>query len=896
MAPAPMVEKAGVTPNMKPLQKIRAFFRREKLDHEMADEIRAHIELRTQRNLEAGMSPEEARYAAMRAFGGVEQIKERCRDERRRGWIWLEQFSQDLRHAIRSLRRNPGFATAIVLTLALGIGGNATIFSVVNAVVLEPLPYAQIDRVVNLRETRPVAGGAGKRVPVPVSPATYFDWRNEVRSLEQIAAVAPNEFTLTGRDEPEQLAGAEVTANLFPLLGVVPILGRNFLPEENRPGADAVLLSHAFWQRKYAAATTAIGQAITLDGRRYTIVGVLPAWFDGAAAAGIARGVRAEIWSPLALVEAGAPRSVPAFDVHARLKPGATIANVRAEVDAVMQRLAKEFPQTNAARGAQVEPIVDRVLGDTRSSLWVVFAAVGVVLLIACANVANLLLARATLRGPETAVRAALGASRSRLMRQFLTESLLLALAGCALGLTATLVSIDAFVSLLPSNLPRAENIAVDARVLLFTVGVSLFTGVAFGLLPAWHGAKTDLQSTIKTGGRSGVRTRARSTLVVAQVSLSLVLLVAAGLLLQSFAAVNRVELGFDPRNVLTLRVNLSGEKYRGSAPRISFFQNLLRETETLPGVESAAMVFPLPFSRPIVNRPFAVPGRPVDPSLELSTQYDIVSPEFFRALGIRITQGRGFTERDRADSPLVITVSETLARRIWPDENPIGKRISVGLGRLAEREVVGVFADFKQRELESEPRIQVCVPFAQEPMRSMYLAVRGRVAATVLLPLLRERIAALDRDLPYTDLAMWHERVADSIAVRRITTWLLAAFSGTALLLAVLGLYGVMSYSVAQRTREFGVRVALGAKVRDLLQLVVSQGMKLVVVGLVVGVVGSLALTRVLSGFLFGVQPTDPGTFAVVSALLVLVGALACWLPARRATKVDPVVALRAE
>jgi putative ABC transport system permease protein len=881
---------------MKPFQKIRAFCRREKLDHEMADEIRAHLELRTQRNLEAGMSPEEARFAAMRAFGGVEQIKERCRDERWRGWIWLEQGLQDVRQAFRSLRRNPGFSAAIVLTLALGIGGNATIFSVVNAVVLKPLPYADIDRVVNLRETRPVAGGAGKRVPVPVSPATYFDWRNEVRSLEQIAAVGPTEFTLTGRDEPEQLAGAAVTANLFPLLGVPPLIGRNFLPEENRPGASVVLLSHGLWQRKFGADAAAVGQVLTLDGRRCTIVGVLPAWFDGAAAAGIARGTRAEIWSPLALVEAGAPRSVPAYDVHARLRAGATLANVQAEVDAVMQRLAKEFPQTNAARGAQVEPIVDRVLGETRSNLWVLFAAVGVVLLIACANVANLLLARATLRGPETAVRAALGASRSRLVRQFLTESLLLAFAGCALGLAATVVSIDAFVTLLPLSLPRVEHIAIDARVLIFTVVVSLLTGIGFGLLPAWHGAKTDLQSTIKTGGRSGVRTRARGTLVVAQVALSLVLLVAAGLLLQSFAAVNRVELGFDPRNVLTLRVNLSGEKYRAPASQTLFFEKLLQETGNLPGVKSAALVFPLPFSRPIVNRPFAVPGRPVDPALELSTQYDIVSPEFFSALGIRITQGRAFNDRDRADSPFVITVSDTFARRMWPEQNPIGQRITIGLGRPVEREVVGVFADFKQRELESEPRVQVCVPIAQEPLRSMYLAVRGQTEAASLLPLVRARIAALEPDLPCTDVAMWQERVADSIAARRVTTWLLAAFSGTALLLAVMGLYGVMSYSVAQRTREFGVRVALGAKVRDLLQLVVSQGMKLVAVGLIVGFAGSLALTRLLSGFLFGVQPTDPGTFVVVATLLVVVGAIACWLPARRATKVDPVVALRAE
>jgi putative ABC transport system permease protein len=581
--------------------------------------------------------------------------------------------------------------------------------------------------------------------------------------------------------------------------------------------------------------------------------------------------------------------------VFARLKPDTTIANAQTEVDAVMQRLAKEFPQTNAARGARVESLIDLVLGEARSSLWVVFAAVGVVLLIACANVANLLLARATLRGPETAMRAVLGASRSRLVRQFLTESALLALAGCALGIAATAAGLDAFVALLPSDLPRTEHIAVDGRVLLFTILVSLLTGIGFGLLPAWHGAKTDLQATIKTAGRGGGRTRVRGALVVAQVALSLMLLVGAGLLLQSFAAVNRVPLGFDARNVLTLRLNLSGDKYRSAAQQTAFFEKLVQETQSLPGVEAATTVMPLPFSRAILNRPFSVPGRSVDLSLELSTQYDIVTPEYFRALGIRVTQGRTFTERDGADAPRVIVVNETLARRIWPDENPIGKRISVGLGRPVEREVIGVVADFKQRELESEPRLTACVPLAQEPMGATYLAVRGRVPATTLLPLVRERIAALDRELPLIDVALWRDLVTSSIASRRVTTWLLAAFAGTALLLALVGLYGVMSYSVAQRTREFGVRVALGAKVRDLLQLVVGQGMKLVIVGLVVGVLGSLALTRMLSGFLFGVQP-DPVTFAAVAALLAVVGALACWLPARRATTVDPVVALRAE
>lgn len=876
------------------LRRLRTLFGKQALDADLSDELHLHLELRVQRNIEAGMPPDEARHAALRAFGGVEQIKERCRDERGRGWLWLEQSLHDVRQAGRSLRRNPGFALTIVLILALGIGGNAAIFSVLDAVVLKPLPYAEIDRLVHLRETRPVAGGAGRRVAVPSSPATYFDWRAGVPSFEQIAAVSGTEMTLTGQAEPEQVSGAAITANLLPMLGVVPELGRNILPEENRLGATVVMLSHGFWQRKYAGDPAVIDQAITLDGRSCTIVGVLPARFDGAAAAGV--GARAEVWFPMTLVEAGAPRSVPYYNVHAKLKPGATIEGARAEAEAVMKRLAKEFPATNAARGVQVEPLADRILGEARSSLWVVFAAVGLVLMIACANVANLLLARATLRRGETALRAALGASRSRLVRQFLTESLVLAGLGCALGLGAAVLCIDVLAALLPATMLRVENIAIYGRVVAYSVGMALVTGVAFGLLPAWQGSKTNLQSSIKTTGRGGSRTRTRGVLVVGQVALSLMLLVGAGLLLRSFAALNRVELGYNPDNVLTLRVTLSNEKYRTATQRVAFFDNFLKETITLPAVESAAAVMPLPFSRAILNRPFKVPGQAVDLTAELATPYDIVTPDFFRMAGIRLTQGRFFTERDNAEAPKVIVVSETLARRLWPDESPLGKRIAVGMDKQIEREVVGVFADFKQRELESEPRFQSCVPLAQEPMRSMFIAVRGKMESTALLAHVKERLSLLDRDLPITDIAPWTERIGESIAVRQVTAWLLAAFAVTALLLAVVGLYGVMSYSVTQRTREFGVRLALGARVHDLLQLVVGQGMRLVLAGLVVGVAGSLALTRVLSGFLFGVEATDPLTFGAVAVLLGLVGAFACWLPARRATSVDPVVALRAE
>ena len=888
---------------MNPLRKLRALLRPEKLDAEMSEELRAHLDLQTAENIARGMSPEEAHIAALRSFGGVEQLKERCRDERARGFVWLEQLRQDLRYAARSLRRNPGFAATIIVTLTLGIGANAAIFSVVNAVLLEPLPFADVGRLVNLRETRPVAGGTGRRVPVPVSPATFFDWRKGVPSFEQIAALAPIEVTFTGGGEPEQLQGAIVTAELFPMFGITPMLGRQFQPEENRPGAEpVVILSHAFWQRRFGGDARIVGEPITLEGRRCTIIGVLPAWFDDATAAAVSLRSRPAIWAPMPLVEAGAPRSVPAWDVHARLKPGATIAGAQSELSAVMQRLAKEFPATNAARDAQIEPLVDRVVGGVRSNLWILFAAVAVVLLIACANVANLLLARASLRGAETAMRAALGASRARLMRQFLTESLLLSLTGCALGLLVVAGGQDAFASLLPSTLPRAEHIAVDGRVLAFTVVVSLLTGIAFGLLPAWHGARTDLQRAINSGGRGGqsgsAGARVRNALIVAQVALSLVLLVGAGLLLRSFIALTGVDPGFNPHNVLTLRVNLPDATYRGGVQQAAFFDRLVQEVGALPGVDSAALVFPLPFSGPIQNAPFAVPGRATELAEELSTQFNIIGPHYFRALGIRVTQGRVFNERDREGAPPVAVINETLARRIWPGENPIGKRLTVGRGRAAmiEREVVGVFADIKQRELDSEPLLQICVPYAQVQTRTLYLAVRGRVDAATLLAPVRAQLKSLDPDLPCTDIALWKDRLSGAVAPRRVTTWLLAAFGGTALLLAVVGLYGVMSYLVAQRRREFGIRVALGAQWSDLRRLVLGQGMRLVTAGVILGAVAALALSRVVATLLFQVSPTDPVTFLAVSALLALSAAAACWLPARRAAKVDPIAALRAE
>jgi putative ABC transport system permease protein len=866
------------------------------MDRDLDDEIASHLAEAEEEYIQQGLSPEDARWAALRRFGGVTQTKEIYRQVR--SFMWLDDLRRDLRYALRTLRRSPGFTMVAVSTLAVGIGANATIFSVVNAVLLAPLPYADPARLVALKETRPLAGGTtGQRVNVPVSAGSFFDWRQQAPSLEQVAAVVTLDLTYAGGTEPEQIGAAAVSANFFPMLGVAPMLGRNFQPEEERPNAGGVvLLGHGFWQRRFAGDPSAIGQALTLDGRPFTIIGVMPSWFGGAGSAGLTRNAARELWLPLTLVE-GASRTANFFDVFARLKPGAALTTAQAEVDAIMQRLEKEFPETNAGRGGKVLSLTEAIFGDVQSTLWLLLGAVVLVLLIACLNVANLLFARATLRSAETAMRAALGASRRRLIQQFFTESLVLTCAGCAAGLMLAWASLQTFMSILPSNVPRMDSVAIDGRVLAFTLLISLLTGMTFGLAPAWQGAQVDLNATLKAASRSSCggigRTRTRNALVVTQVALSLVLLVGAGLLLKSFVALRGVDPGFDPRNVISLRVNLSRESYGTSEKQSAYYERLLTEVKSIPGVESAAVVYPVPFASFISNQSFRVPGRPIDPAEQLSAQYNIVSPDYFRALRIPITQGRAFSERDRIGSPPVAIVNETLAQRMWPGENPLGKRL--GLGR-DESEVVGVFADIKQRQLDSEPRLQICVPVLQQPARFMFLAARGSSDATMLLPAIRQRSAALDAELPLSDIALLEERVAGSIRKQRFAMLLLAIFAGTALALAVVGLYGVMSYLVAQRTREFGIRMALGAKLRDMLKLIVGHGMKLVLAGLVLGVAGSLALTKVLGGMLFNVRATDPVTFVAVCTLLAAVGATACYLPARRAAKVDPLVALRAE
>jgi len=879
------------------LSRLWALLRSRQMDRDLDDEIAGHLAEAEEEYIQQGLSPEDAHWAALRSFGGVTQTKEIHRQVR--SFMWLEDLRQDLRYALRTLRRSPGFTMVAVFTLALGIGSNATIFSVVNAVLLEPLPYGEPARLVALKETRPLAGGTtGQRVTVPVSAGSFFDWRKQAPALEQVAAVVTLDVTYAGGTEPEQIGAAAVSANFLPMLGVAPMLGRNFQPEEERPNAGSVvLLSHGFWQRRFAGDPSAIGQALTLDGRRFTIIGVMPPSFDGAGSAGLTRNAARELLIPLTLVEAGASRAANFFDVFARLKSGATLTTAQTQIDAIMQRLEKESPETNAGRGGKVLSLTEAIFGDVQSTLWLLLGAVVLVLLIACLNVANLLFARATLRRAETAMRAALGASRRRLIQQFFTESLVLTCAGCAAGLMLAWASLQTFMSILPSNVPRMDSVAIDGRVLAFTLLISLLTGMTFGLAPAWQGAQTDLNATLKAGSRSNSggrgRARTRNALVVTQVALSLVLLMGAGLLLSSFVALRGVDPGFDPRNVISLRVNLSRENYGTSEKRSAYYERLLTEVKSIPGVESAAVVFPVPFASFISNQSFRVPGRPIDPAEQLSAQYNVVSPDYFRALRIRITQGRAFTERDRIGSPPVAVVNETLAQRIWPGESPLGKRLGLGGD---ESEVVGVFADIKQRQLDSEPRLQISVPVLQQPMRSMFLAARGSSEATMLLPAIRQRMAALDAELPLSDIALLEERVAGSIRRQRFAMLLLAIFAGTALALAAVGLYGVMSYLVAQRTREFGLRMALGAQLRDMLKLIVGHGMKLVLAGLVLGVAGALALTKVLAGMLFNVRASDPVTFVAVCTLLAAVGAMACYLPARRAAKVDPMVALRAE
>jgi putative ABC transport system permease protein len=797
---------------------------------------------------------------------------------------------QDLRYGARMLLKNPGFTLIAVMTLALGIGATTTIFSLVNGVLLRPLPYHDSERLVLINEISAQRGPMGG-----ISFANLLDWREQNQVFTGIAAWGGGGYTLTGDGDPEQLPGSSISYNTFEILGVSPVLGRTFRAEEDRPEHDlVVILSHGLWERRFGAKPEIIGQTITINNRPRTVIGVMPPGFKFPDIA--------ELWLPLALDTRRWTRNDHGLGCLARLKPGVMLAQARADMNSVARRIEEQNPVTNEGMGVTLVQMRDGlVLASSRKSLLILLGVVGLVLLIACANVANLLLARASARQREVAIRAALGAGRWRIFRQLLTESFLLGVIGGAFGLALAFLGLDLLLAAIPTDRPFWMKLNIDNRVLGFTTGISLLTGLVFGTAPALQASRVDLNETLKEGGRSAAGAshhRLRRLLVITEVALSLILLIGAGLLMRGFLRLQGVNPGFKPENVLTMRVGLPGSKYDTPEKRRTFFQELIERIEALPGVQKAGATSNLPL-RGTWGRSLTVEGFPVlSVGQAPMISHHIITPDYFKAMGIPILMGRDFTDADTRDGLKVTIIDERLAREYWPNQSPLGKRIRFGPPEDNEpwHTIVGLVGNVKNEGLSLTQSKSVYLPHAQISIGGMGLAVRAAASPERLVGAIRDQVKGIDPNLPVSQVLTMTQVVSLSIWQPRLLAILFGVFAGVALVLASVGIYGVMAYSVAQRTHEIGVRLALGAQRGDVLRLIVVQGMKLTGIGTVIGLAGALVLTRLIQSLLFEVSTTDPVTFGLVATLLGIVALLACYIPARRATKVDPMVALRYE
>jgi putative ABC transport system permease protein len=804
---------------------------------------------------------------------------------------------QDFRYAIRMMASNRAFSAVAMLALALGIGANTVIFSVVNAVLLRSLPFPEPDRIVMVFES-----DLTKQSREAIAAANFVDWRDQNQVFENIATYRQDTFSLTGGDRPERAWGVVTTASLFPVLGVKPILGRVFQPDdENRGSGRVVVISQSLWQRRFASDPNVVGQKLAANGEPLTIIGVMPAVFRFPAETDLwippRQSVPEHVLKPT--VNMATNRDNHYLDAIANLKPGVTLEQARADMNAVARHIEEQNP-SEMDRGVSLVTLREYQVGDIRPTLLILFGAVGFVLLIACANVANLLLARAATRHKEIAVRTALGANRSRLVRQLLTESLVLSVAGGGLGLLFAVWGITQLIALMPANMPGAKDMRVDGKVLGFTLGVSLVTALVFGLVPALQATKSDLNESLKEGGRGGTagahRSRARSLLVVSEIALSLVLLIGAGLMINSFIRLEQVSPGFETRNVLTMRLSLPAAQYPDGRRRATFFQQVVERIGALPGAESVAAISRLPLTPGNSSRSFEIEGKPNDSSRDgPGADYRVISSDYFQALSIPLLKGRAFTEQDNGDAPPTAIINETAARRYWPNEDPLGKRLRIESGD-PWMEIVGVVGNVKHVGLDSQSKAELYVPYLKDPWPFMTVVVRSASNPKSLADAMRNEVWAVDKDLPVPDIKTMDELLSGSVARRRFNTMLLGIFAAVALVLAAVGIYGVMSYSVTQRIHEIGIRMALGAKQSDVVKLVVGQGITLALIGVGLGLAGALALTRVLASLLFEVGTTDPATFVAISILLTGVALGACFVPARRAAKVDPMIALRYE
>jgi predicted permease len=863
------------------------FFRRARTERQLDAELRFHLEQQIADYVATGMTPEEARRRARLDFGGLDQVKEECRDVGAARFV--ENLIQDLRYGMRQLRRNPGFTAVAMITLALGIGANTAIFSVVYDVLLKPLPYPQPSRLIWVARTQPPFP---PNWSLPFSGPNYLDLARLNHSFQYIAAMFHGDFSVTSHGEPERVTGEQVTADFFRVLGIQPMLGRGFLPGEDQAGHELeAVLSYGFWQRKFGGTRDIIGKTLTLNGQSYTIVGVMPRGF-GYPSYGD------EVWVPLVVPKTN--RGDNNYRAIGRLKAGVTLAHARADLSTIARRLATEYPESNDREGVILIPLHERLGQFMRPTLLILFAAVGLLLLIACANVANLLLARGATRQREIAVRVALGVRRRRLIAQMLVESVLLALVGGAAALLVGYYSIDILHLLKPSDLPDLKHIGMSLPVLAFTLLLSVLTGIIFGLTPAFHVSGVRVNEALKSSdsgaGRSAEHGRTRRVLVVAQFALSLLLLVGAGLLIRSFARYVGVDPGFDPHHLLRFYVAAADSRYNSPRQIEQFYRAVLDRIRALPGIESAAISYPLPPASGESDGGFYVEGhKPASPSGEPDAYWHIIMPGYFHTMKTPILRGRSFTPDDSKTSPLVVIINQTLARHFFPHQNPLGRRLYVeAYGKLAT--IVGVAADQAYAGWDHLYGNEIYLPFAQLSWPGMYFVVRTKMASMAVVPEIRKAVWSVNKDLPVVEMMTMGKALDQAYGPRRFNMALLVAFAALGLCLAASGIYGIVSYHVIQRTHEIGIRMALGAQKRDVLRLVVGQGMILTLIGVGIGIIGALSLTRFLSSLLYGVKPTDPLTFVVASLILAAVALLACYIPARRATKVDPMVALRYE
>jgi putative ABC transport system permease protein len=876
---------------------IRRLFRKARVDQLLDKELRFHLERQIVDNVAAGMPPEKARRRAQMEFGGLERVKEEVRDTR---WeTHLDNLLRDFRYGLRTLRKSPAFTAVAVLTLALGIGANTAIFSVVYAVLLKPLPYANPDQLFNVFQAKPQEGVGG----TGWSYANFVELRAQNRVFSDVAGAQQHQLTLTGRGEPSVINTSVVTPELFSLFGEKPLAGRTFFSQDGKPGAPpVVILSESLWRSSFGAVPNVIGSSINLDKRTFTVVGIMPAAFRFPALT-----ESEQLWIPLVQDPLFGGwmnrRGGHWLQVTGRIKPGVSMTQVQAELDAIGARLAKEFPAENGGWTIRMVPLQQMIVGNVKSALLVLLGAVGLVLLIACANIANLLLTRATSRAREIAVRTALGAGRIRIVRQLLSETSVLGLLGGLTGIVLAYVGVHALSSLLPANLPQVNAIRVDNFVLGFALILSAIASCAFGLAPALFAANSNLQSSLREGGgRSGEsrnRRRARSFLAAGEIALAMVLLVAAGLLLRSFSKLTSVSPGFDAQHLVKADISLPRFQYSTPQQWAAFSGELLARLQAQPGLQDSAVAVPRPIADGQINLGFDIVGNPpLSAGTSRTADYVSVSPDYFHLMGIPLLSGRFFDRRDILSSPRVTVISKAMARLYFPNQDPLGKQLTFSFppDSGAMRGIVGIVGDVRDVALGQDPGPMMYVPYAQAPFWGANVVVKSTLSPSSVAAAIRQEVQKIDKDLPVTDVAMMPDLIEASVSQPRFRTFLLGVFAAMALLLAAIGIFGVISYSVSCRTNEIGIRVALGASRGAILWMVLRETLLLTFAGLAIGIPCALAASRLVGHLLFGVSANDLATLTIVALVLAAVAAFAGYIPARRATRVDPLLALRYE